>query len=100
MRWFPFFFLAACTSSGGAAQGGMPSDGGGDASAADPGAITMQQVHVKDFVFDVRVAGPKTGEPVILLHGFPETSYEWRAQLEALGNAGYRAIAPDQRGYS
>jgi pimeloyl-ACP methyl ester carboxylesterase len=60
----------------------------------------MQQVHVKDFVFDVRVAGPSTGEAVMLLHGFPESSYEWRAQLESLGNAGYRAIAPDQRGYS
>lgn len=81
-------------------QGGTVSDDGGDASAADPGEITMEQVHVKDFVFDVRVAGPKTGEAVILLHGFPETSYEWRAQLEALGKAGYRAIAPDQRGYS
>ena len=36
----------------------------------------------------------------MLLHGFPQSSYEWRAQLRALGAAGYRAIAPDQRGYS
>jgi len=45
-------------------------------------------------------SGPAGGEVVLLLHGFPETSYEWRAQLEALGEAGYRAVAPDQRGYA
>jgi pimeloyl-ACP methyl ester carboxylesterase len=37
---------------------------------------------------------------VLLLHGFPQTSYAWRAQLTALSDAGYRAVAPDQRGYS
>jgi pimeloyl-ACP methyl ester carboxylesterase len=52
------------------------------------------------FTFDVRAAGPVEGDLVLLLHGFPESSYEWRAQLRALGGAGYRAIAPDQRGYS
>jgi len=50
--------------------------------------------------FDALVAGPASGEPIILLHGFPETSRQWRHQLEALGAAGYRAVAPDQRGYS
>lgn len=39
------------------------------------------------------------GQPVILLHGFPELAYSWRHQLPALAGAGYRAIAPDQRGY-
>jgi pimeloyl-ACP methyl ester carboxylesterase len=47
-----------------------------------------------------RASGPADGDLVLLLHGFPETSYEWRAQLEALGAAGYRAVAPDQRGYA
>ena len=47
-----------------------------------------------------RAAGPVDGDVVLLLHGFPETSYEWRAQLDALGAAGYRAVAPDQRGYA
>ena len=46
------------------------------------------------------VAGPEGGELVLLLHGFPETSFEWRAQLPALAAAGYRAVAPDQRGYT
>lgn len=40
------------------------------------------------------------GEPVVLLHGFPESWYSWRHQLRALAAAGYRAIAPDQRGYN
>ena len=39
------------------------------------------------------------GPPVILCHGFPELAYSWRHQLTALAEAGYRAIAPDQRGY-
>ncbi len=39
-----------------------------------------------------------TGEPVVLLHGFPETSYEWRHQLEALGEA-HAVFAPDLRGF-
>ena len=43
--------------------------------------------------------GPKDGLPVVLCHGFPELAYSWRHQLPALAKAGYRAIAPDQRGY-
>jgi pimeloyl-ACP methyl ester carboxylesterase len=39
------------------------------------------------------------GPAVLLLHGFPETSHAWRHQLAALAAAGYRAIAPDLRGY-
>ncbi len=39
------------------------------------------------------------GPPVVLCHGFPELAYSWRAQLPALARAGYRAIAPDLRGY-
>lgn len=46
-----------------------------------------------------RVAERGEGPPVVLLHGFPETAYSWRHQLDALADAGYRAIAPDQRGY-
>ena len=44
-------------------------------------------------------AGPKDGLPVVLCHGFPELAYSWRHQLPALGAAGFRVIAPDQRGY-
>jgi len=58
------------------------------------------EIPVGEFVFDARAAGPSDGELVLLLHGFPQTSWEWRSQLAALGAAGYRAVAPDQRGYS
>lgn len=39
------------------------------------------------------------GPLVLLIHGFPELSLSWRAQIEALAAAGYRAVAPDMRGY-
>jgi pimeloyl-ACP methyl ester carboxylesterase len=39
------------------------------------------------------------GPLVLLLHGFPEGWYSWRHQLDALSSAGYRAVAPDVRGY-
>ena len=45
-------------------------------------------------------AGPKTDTPpVILCHGWPELAFSWRHQIKALGEAGIRVIAPDQRGY-
>ncbi|MYX71710.1 alpha/beta hydrolase [Streptomyces sp. SID3915] len=40
-----------------------------------------------------------TGPLVLLIHGFPETSYSWRHQLPALAEAGFRAVAVDVRGY-
>jgi pimeloyl-ACP methyl ester carboxylesterase len=39
------------------------------------------------------------GVPVVLCHGFPELAYSWRYQIPAIANAGFRAIAPDMRGY-
>lgn len=45
-------------------------------------------------------AGPRSGVPVILLHGFPEFWYGWRKQIPALAEAGCRVIVPDQRGYN
>ena len=49
----------------------------------------------------IRMAVYEQGEgpPVILLHGFPELAFSWRHQFPALAAAGFRAIAPDQRGY-
>ena len=40
-----------------------------------------------------------TGFPVVMCHGFPEIWYSWRHQIRALAASGFRAIAPDQRGY-
>jgi pimeloyl-ACP methyl ester carboxylesterase len=39
------------------------------------------------------------GPTVIMVHGFPELAYSWRHQIPALADAGFRAIAPDMRGY-
>jgi pimeloyl-ACP methyl ester carboxylesterase len=58
------------------------------------------QVRLGALTFDVRGGGPDEGPVVVLLHGFPQTSWCWRRQLEALVAAGYRVLAPDQRGYS
>jgi pimeloyl-ACP methyl ester carboxylesterase len=50
--------------------------------------------------FTAEVAGPSDGELVLLLHGFPQSRHTWRHQVPALAGAGYRAVAPDGRGYS
>jgi pimeloyl-ACP methyl ester carboxylesterase len=47
----------------------------------------------------MHLAEQGTGPLVVLLHGFPESWYSWRHQLRALAEAGYHAVAPDQRGY-
>jgi pimeloyl-ACP methyl ester carboxylesterase len=50
--------------------------------------------------FTADIAGPTNGPLVVLLHGFPQSRHSWSAQLSALADAGFRAVAPDQRGYS
>ena len=47
----------------------------------------------------VHVAEQGEGPLVLLCHGFPESWYSWRHQLEALAAAGFHAVAPDMRGY-
>ena len=47
----------------------------------------------------VTTAGDPEGQPVMLLHGFPELAYSWRHQIAAFADAGLWVIAPDQRGY-
>jgi pimeloyl-ACP methyl ester carboxylesterase len=58
------------------------------------------QLQVRGLIFDALAAGPSTGELVLLLHGFPQTCACWTPLLGTLAAAGYRAVAPDQRGYS
>ena len=62
--------------------------------------IERFDLSVGDLTVQARRAGPQDGRPVILLHGVPQTSACWVAQLEALGAAGYHAAAFTQRGYS
>src|SRR4051794_6320598 len=49
---------------------------------------------------DVLLAGDPAAPLVLMLHGFAESMHCWRAQVTALAAAGYRAVAPSQRGYS
>lgn len=60
----------------------------------------MPRVEVGDLVFDTSITGPGDGDPIVALHGFPQTSASWSALTPRLVKAGLRVIAPDQRGYS
>lgn len=61
---------------------------------------TTTQVSRGELVFNVTEAGPPDGEPVLLLHGFPQHSDSWDTLVPHLTAAGYRTVAMDQRGYS
>jgi pimeloyl-ACP methyl ester carboxylesterase len=62
--------------------------------------ITSQYFTLNGLKMHALVTGPETGRLVILLHGFPQFSYAWRTQMQTLAAAGYRVVAPDQRGYN
>lgn len=69
-------------------------------TATDTTAVTRLRIPTSAGTFDAVACGPLHGRKVLLLHGVPECGIEWRHQLRALGAAGYRAVAPNQRGYS
>ena len=60
----------------------------------EPRVDTLQVGNIR-----MRVASQGSGPLVLLCHGFPESWRSWRAQMAALAAAGYRAVAPDMRGY-
>jgi len=57
------------------------------------------QRYVKANGLRLHITEEGEGPLVLLCHGFPETAYAWRHQLSALAEAGFRAVAPDLRGY-
>lgn len=59
----------------------------------------MPFVEIPGLRVHYRQEGAGGGEPVVFLHGFPQTSYQWRHQLAALSAAGYACFAPDNRGF-
>jgi pimeloyl-ACP methyl ester carboxylesterase len=64
-------------------------------------AIEVREIDANGMTFTCRTAGLEGGgEPVLLLHGYPATSAIWLRLLGELAEAGYRCLAPDQRGYS
>lgn len=72
--------------------------GKGNLPAGDPENYTTVEANGLSFAVDIR--GDKTGTPVILLHGFPESAVMWDKFMDELTADGYYAIAPNQRGYS
>lgn len=66
-----------------------------------PSGVATGSARVGDLDMHYLVALPKGGPrgTLLLLHGFPELAYSWRALMPLLADAGYRVIAPDQRGY-
>ncbi len=64
-----------------------------DVSTSSDGQPVTLAVH------EAAPAGDANGHAVVFCHGFPDLAYGWRHQLPAVAAAGYRAIAPTQRGY-
>ncbi len=62
--------------------------------------IVYERIKVNGIHLNVAFAGSKKGDPVILLHGFPDASFGWSYQMKALADKGFYVIAPDQRGYN
>src|SRR3954471_2509886 len=60
----------------------------------------MHQFTRSGFTFDVSDDGPADAPVIVLLHGFPENRTSWAALTPLLLEAGFRVLAPDQRGYS
>jgi pimeloyl-ACP methyl ester carboxylesterase len=60
----------------------------------------MRTVNRGTLAFDVVEHGPQDGDPVLLLHGFPQHATAWAGVAARLAARGYRCVAPDQRGYS
>ena len=57
-------------------------------------------VQANGHAFSIKISGNSQNIPVILLHGFPESSVMWKRLMSDLNKIGYYTIAPDQRGYS
>lgn len=59
----------------------------------------MSETMIQTRTIKMSILDSGQGPLVLLCHGFPETKYAWRHQINALAQAGYRAVAPDMRGY-
>lgn len=62
--------------------------------------MEVRKINIGKLEFDCRVSGDEQNELIILLHGFPETSFMWIDLMEKLSSIGFFCLAPDMRGYS
>lgn len=68
-------------------------------NATTIGKITSHQIELDGHSCHYLACGPEDGPLVFFIHGWPEQSQSWRHQLPVFGGLGFRAIAPDMRGY-
>ncbi|KAJ4824135.1 hypothetical protein Tsubulata_051535 [Turnera subulata] len=61
--------------------------------------IEHRTINVNGINMHVAEKGPADGPVILFIHGFPELWYSWRHQIAALASLGYRAVAPDMRGF-
>ncbi len=62
--------------------------------------VRVSRIGVNGVELEVHEAGDPANPTVLLCHGFPESAYSWRHQMEPLAAAGWHVVAPDQRGYA
>jgi pimeloyl-ACP methyl ester carboxylesterase len=79
------FSLSSCVSGGG--------------SGVRPAPLMPEPEFVSTNGLRMAVYEKGEGPAIVFCHGFPELAFSWRNQIDALSDAGFRAIAPDQRGY-
>ena len=65
----------------------------------DASAVTSNSITIGAHTTHYLAAGPVSGPLIIFVHGWPELSISWRHQLPVFAGLGFRAIAPDMRGY-
>src|SRR5216117_3293080 len=71
----------------------------GNTSTAKANMSDIAQRIIETNGIRLNIAERGQGPLVLLCHGFPESWYSWRHQLDALADAGFRVVAPDMRGY-
>ena len=62
--------------------------------------MEVKPINAGEYVFECRISGDQKNEAILLLHGFPETSFMWKPLMEKLSSLGYFCTAPNLRGYS
>jgi pimeloyl-ACP methyl ester carboxylesterase len=80
-------------------SGLLLSQTGGAQAPKNEGRDTVKEYDVPTNGISLHVTEQGEGPAILFCHGFPDTSYTWRRQMEAVASAGYRALAPDMRGY-
>ncbi|MCY4269594.1 MAG: alpha/beta hydrolase [Gammaproteobacteria bacterium] len=97
-RWVLALLLLAVSAHSAQAQQGDDGQHGDDNMASPIDGVSSRFIESNGIRMRIFEAGD-SGPLVLMAHGWPESWYNWRHQLTALAEAGYRAVAPDMRGY-